>query len=67
MLYFRDRTYCSARCATDPCPHGRRLTPEDKVAAERWWASFNLPGHAPISMGDMSGDCKDYKRPEKAP
>ena len=61
MIHYMDMTFCNAACANESCP--RKLTPEVKAKAERWWGK---PG-APICYGDLSADCKDYQPLKEKP
>jgi hypothetical protein len=54
MICFRDMTFCTAACADTQCH--RRLTPDVKAAARRWWGGDD----APIAMADYSDGCQDY-------
>ncbi|PCG08724.1 hypothetical protein COA17_11250 [Sphingomonas ginsenosidimutans] len=67
MICFRDRTFCTAACATQGCE--QRLTSDVSAAARAWWGT---PG-APIAVADRSASCADFtpdgsgSRPEPTP
>ena len=55
MTCYRDRTYCTAACATTECSY--MLTDEVRAAAARWWGSED----APIARGDFSKGCPVFQ------
>lgn len=55
MICYRDMTFCTAKCAATDCH--RKLTPEVKEAAVKWWGDEN----APISVSDLSEMCKEFE------
>ena len=59
MMCFKDRTWCSAKCATADCY--RNFTPEMSRQAETWWGK---PG-APVCFADLWQGCEDYKSVEE--
>jgi hypothetical protein len=56
-LCFRDRSYCTMSdfCATEPCD--RKVTPEVRAEAVKWWGGED----APFSLMDLSNMCGSYK------
>jgi hypothetical protein len=59
MICFRDRLFCSARCATVECD--RHWNETLAAQARAWWGKDG----APVASADMSVGCIDYK-PEAA-
>lgn len=57
MICYRDRTFCTANCATPDCDI--RLTEQVQLDARRWWGGDG----APISVQDCSGTCPEYAAP----
>tara|TARA_R100001086_G_scaffold19134_1_gene9250 strand:+ start:322 stop:516 length:195 start_codon:yes stop_codon:yes gene_type:complete len=56
MICYRDRTYCVSPDCTNEC--GRKLTPEIRKEADKWWGKG--PGSAPIAISCFcGGDIKD--------
>jgi len=56
MMCFRDRTFCTAACATTSCD--RRYTAEVADSADRWWGGKR--GEAPVSVDDCSARCPSF-------
>lgn len=54
MICYRDRTYCTAPCATEDCD--RKLTDVVLKDAREWWGKDG----APIARADLSGHCGDF-------
>ena len=54
MIYYRDMTFCIARCKTVSCP--RNFTETHRQNAREWWGNDN----APIAWADFSERCPDY-------
>lgn len=67
MICYRDMQFCTAgeRCVTPDCD--RRLTPEVREQARRWWEGFEGPEHggAPISQADRSEHCTIFQPAEE--
>jgi len=55
MLCYKDRTFCSVKCAELRCT--RNLTEDVIRDAEAWWGSEE----APITTSDLSSTCGMYK------
>jgi hypothetical protein len=66
MLCFRDRTYCSALCATTEC--SRRWTGELQEAADVWWNPKRDPlvtEGAPVAFSNFAPMCQAYRQPSE--
>ncbi len=63
MICYRGRSYCCRVCATENCD--RNFTAKVKAEADKWWATWNLPGRAcPISFsGTFHRLCGEYRPP----
>jgi hypothetical protein len=56
MICYKDKTFCVSPSCTNKC--GRKLTPEIKEAAQKWWG---MEGEAPIAISCFcGGELKDY-------
>lgn len=56
MISFKDRSFCSSRCANQTCP--RFFTDELHEAASKWWGGDD----APVAFMDFkAGGCKEWK------
>ena len=58
MLCYKDKTFCSAKCAQDNCP--RNWETEDKAAYNRWSQDFGGDGEGPVAFSDFSSNCPSY-------
>lgn len=67
MICFRDRTFCSAACATTEC--SRRWTGELQMAARVWWngdkATKDPELGAPVAFSFMAPRCQAYRPPNE--
>lgn len=54
MMCYKDRTFCVSPSCTNEC--GRKLTPEIREAAQKWWG---MEGEAPIACSFFCGELKD--------
>ena len=65
MICFRDRAFCSARCATAECP--RRWTYELQQAARAWWENVEQGDPsgepAPVDFMNFGPMCPEYRQP----
>ena len=63
-LCFRDMTFCDSKsCVTPFCV--RRLTPDVRSEARKWWVTFGRGDEAPIAVSDYTMTCADYREPEE--
>lgn len=56
-ICYRDRTFCSAACATVEC--SRNITDEVLEGARKWAAGWT--DDVPIAQMDMSKGCESYQ------
>lgn len=61
MMCYRDKTFCSAECATTDCH--RQFTERDRIGSEQW-ARLSGFESAPIAWSDFSTTCPKYKPAE---
>lgn len=54
MLYYKDKTFCTAKCKTPDCSF--KLTEEVRKEAIVWWGDEN----APIATTNFSSFCDGY-------
>lgn len=64
MICFRDRAFCSARCATVDC--ARRWTAALQESADVWWNPKRDPlvGGAPVDFMNFAPMCTEYRQPD---
>jgi hypothetical protein len=54
---YRDKTFCSAFCATRACD--RRWTAYRQDAARRWYGSDAVP----VAFANFAPRCREYRQP----
>lgn len=69
MICFRDRAFCSARCATVDC--SRRWTAELQAQARAWWnpkgcesTGDDYAEGAPVDFMNFAPMCPVYRQPD---
>ena len=62
MICYRDKTFCSQKCANTEC--SRNLTDTVMADARRWWSG--CAGDLPIDIADLKTDSCGYLPKEKS-
>lgn len=56
MTYYKDMTFCSARCKNFNCH--RNYTDDIQLSARQWWK--HDPDNTPVAFMDFSPTCDVY-------